>query len=118
MICLFESSTCFKQLCAHPQEDNFIHTTPGIITLKTSEWSKITKITRIHRSCIAATMYSSSLSTFGGMKVAIFLDTASSRSGNSSPATLRVNTWMFLISYSCLRNPEKSLIPSGQRFFQ
>jgi hypothetical protein len=26
--------------------------TSGIITLKISEWSKITKITRIHRGCI------------------------------------------------------------------
>jgi len=33
MICLFESSTCFEQLCAHPQEDNCINTTSGIITL-------------------------------------------------------------------------------------
>jgi hypothetical protein len=35
---------------------------------------------------------SGSLSTFGCIRVASFLDTASSRSGNSSPATLRVNT--------------------------
>ena len=41
MICLFESSTCFEQLCAHPQKDNCINTTSGIITLKTIEWSKI-----------------------------------------------------------------------------
>jgi hypothetical protein len=33
IICLFESSTCFEQLCAHPQEDNGINTTSGIITL-------------------------------------------------------------------------------------
>jgi hypothetical protein len=33
IICLFESSTCFEQLCAHPQEDNCINTTSGIITL-------------------------------------------------------------------------------------
>ena len=26
MIYLFESSTCFEQLCAHPQEDNCINT--------------------------------------------------------------------------------------------
>jgi len=50
MICLVESSTCFAQLCAHPQEDNFINTTSGIITLKTIEWSKISKIARIHRN--------------------------------------------------------------------
>jgi len=30
-----------------------MNTTCGIITLKTSEWSKITKITRIHRGCVA-----------------------------------------------------------------
>ena len=33
IICLFGSSTCFEQLCAHPQEDNCINTTSGIITL-------------------------------------------------------------------------------------
>ena len=33
IICLFESSTCFEQLCAHHQEDNCINTTSGIITL-------------------------------------------------------------------------------------
>jgi len=33
MVCLFESSTCFEQLCAHPQEDSCINTTSGIITL-------------------------------------------------------------------------------------
>jgi len=33
MICLFESSTYFEQLCAHPQEDNCINTTSGIITV-------------------------------------------------------------------------------------
>jgi len=32
MICLFESSTCFEQLCAYPQEDNCINTTSAIIT--------------------------------------------------------------------------------------
>jgi hypothetical protein len=44
IICLFESSTYFEKLCAHPQEDNCMNTTSGIITLKISEWSKITKI--------------------------------------------------------------------------
>jgi len=29
-----------------------MNTTFGIITLKISEWSEITKITRIHRGCI------------------------------------------------------------------
>jgi hypothetical protein len=32
-VCLFESSTCFEPLCAHPQEDNCINTTSGIITV-------------------------------------------------------------------------------------
>ena len=52
MICLFEFSTCFEQLCAYPQEDNCINKTSGIITLKTNEWYTVTKITRIYRSCI------------------------------------------------------------------
>jgi hypothetical protein len=52
MICLFESSTCFEQLRVHSQEDNRMKTNSGIITLKISGWSKITKITRIHRGCI------------------------------------------------------------------
>jgi hypothetical protein len=30
---VFESSTCFEQLYAHLQEDNYINTTSGIITL-------------------------------------------------------------------------------------
>jgi len=64
MLCLFESSTCFEQLCAHPQEDNCMDATSGIITLKITEWSKITKITRIHRGCIASTMYSCYFSNF------------------------------------------------------
>ena len=55
---------CFEQLCAHPQEDNCMNTTSGIITLKISEWSKITKITRTHRGCNAATMYCSYFSNF------------------------------------------------------
>ena len=33
IICLFESSICFEKPCAHPQEDNCINTTSGIITL-------------------------------------------------------------------------------------
>jgi hypothetical protein len=33
IIRLFEFSTCFEQLCAHPQEDNCINTTFGINTL-------------------------------------------------------------------------------------
>jgi len=58
MIRVLESSTCFEQPRAHPQEDNCINTTSGIITLKISEWPRITKITRIHCGC-AATTYSS-----------------------------------------------------------
>jgi len=41
-----------------------MNTTSGIITLKVREWSKITKIARIHRGCVAATMYSSYFSNF------------------------------------------------------
>jgi hypothetical protein len=33
IICLFESSTCFEQLCSHLHEDNCINTSSGIITL-------------------------------------------------------------------------------------
>jgi len=33
MILLFESSTCFEQVCAHPQEDNCMNTTTGIVNL-------------------------------------------------------------------------------------
>jgi len=33
IICSFESSTCFEQLCAHPEEGNCINTTSGIITM-------------------------------------------------------------------------------------
>jgi len=61
MLYLFESSTCFEQLCAHPQEDNCINTTSGIITLKTSEWFEIT---RIRRGCNASTTYSCYFSKF------------------------------------------------------
>jgi hypothetical protein len=41
---LFQSSTCFDQTRAHHQEVNCINPAPGIVTLKTNEWSKITKI--------------------------------------------------------------------------
>jgi len=64
MIRLFESPTRFEQLCAHPQEDSCMNTASGIITLKISEWSKITTVTRIHCGCIAATLYSSYCSNF------------------------------------------------------
>ena len=43
MMCLFKSSTCFEQLCAHPQEENCINTTSGTITLKTNKWLKLLK---------------------------------------------------------------------------
>jgi hypothetical protein len=33
IICLFDSSTCFEQLCAHLQEDSCVNTTSGIITV-------------------------------------------------------------------------------------
>jgi len=33
IIYLFESSTCFEQPCAHPQEDNCMNITSSIITL-------------------------------------------------------------------------------------
>jgi len=33
MLCLFRSSTCFEQSRAHPQEDNCVNRTSGIITL-------------------------------------------------------------------------------------
>ena len=49
---LFESFTCFEPLCSHPPEGNCINTTSGIITLKASEWSKITKITKVHPNFI------------------------------------------------------------------
>jgi hypothetical protein len=52
MTCLFESSTCFEQLCGHPQEENCVNITSGIINPNTIEWSKITAITRIHPGCI------------------------------------------------------------------
>ena len=44
LTCLFESSTRFEQLCAHPQEDNCINTTSGIITLKISDHSRIFRV--------------------------------------------------------------------------
>ena len=50
IIRLFQSSICFEQTRAHHQEVNCINTASGIVTLKTSEWSKITKI---QFSCIA-----------------------------------------------------------------
>jgi len=33
IIYLFKSSTCFEDLCAHPQGDNYMNTTSGIITV-------------------------------------------------------------------------------------
>jgi len=64
IICLFESSTFFEQHYAHLQEDNYINTTSGIITLKTIEWSKITKISRTHPNLIEVMMCSNYFSNF------------------------------------------------------
>jgi len=52
IICFFESSTCFEQLCALLQEDNCINTTSGIITL--CQWSSGRPLTHSDyiRSCI------------------------------------------------------------------
>ena len=44
IIRLSQSSTCFEQRCAHHQEVKCINTASGIVTLETSEWSKITRI--------------------------------------------------------------------------
>jgi len=44
IIRLFQSSTWFEQTRAHHQEVSCINTASGIVTLKTSGWSKITKI--------------------------------------------------------------------------
>jgi len=44
LICLFESSKCFEQLCAHPQEDSCINT---IVLLRMS-----TELLENTRSCI------------------------------------------------------------------
>jgi hypothetical protein len=52
IVYLFESSKCFEQLCAHPQEDSCINTTSGVIFLKICDCTKITKVTRIHRGYI------------------------------------------------------------------
>jgi hypothetical protein len=43
LIHLLHSSTCFEHYCAHLQEDNCINTASGIVTLETSEWSKLVK---------------------------------------------------------------------------
>ena len=43
LIHLLYSSTCFEHYYAHLQEDNCISTAPGIVTLETSEWSKLLK---------------------------------------------------------------------------
>jgi len=48
-----QSFTCFEQTRAHHQEVSCINTASGIVTLKTSEWSKITKI---QFSCIVYNM--------------------------------------------------------------
>ena len=43
-ISLFQSSTCFEQTRAHHQEVNCVNTASVIVTLETSEWSKITRL--------------------------------------------------------------------------
>jgi len=43
LIHLLHSSTCFEHYCAHLQEDNYINTASGIVTLETSEWSYLLK---------------------------------------------------------------------------
>jgi len=54
MVCLFESSTCFEQLCAHPEEDNRINTTSGIITLSGRPVYRTATSTERRRSVVAA----------------------------------------------------------------
>jgi hypothetical protein len=44
IICLSESSTCFQQLCAHPQEDKCINTTSRIITLNAIDHSTVFRV--------------------------------------------------------------------------
>jgi hypothetical protein len=43
IVCLFESSTCFKQLSAHPQEDSCINTSSVIITRRPPTQSDYTR---------------------------------------------------------------------------
>ena len=43
LIYLLHSSICFGHYCVHLQEDNYINTASGIVTLETSEWSKLLK---------------------------------------------------------------------------
>ena len=38
LIHLLHTSTCFEHYCAHLQEDSFISTASGIVTLETSGW--------------------------------------------------------------------------------
>jgi len=41
LIHLLHSSTCYEHYYAHLQEDNCVSTASGIVTLETSEWSKL-----------------------------------------------------------------------------
>jgi hypothetical protein len=41
-IYLFESSTCFEQLCAYPQEDSCMNTISGIITSSQPAYRPVT----------------------------------------------------------------------------
>jgi len=43
LIHLLYASTYFEHYCAHPEEVNCISTASGIVTLETSEWSKLLK---------------------------------------------------------------------------
>jgi hypothetical protein len=66
-----------------------MNTTSGIITLKINEWSKITKITRIHCGCIAATVYSSYFSNFRPL---IYFQSDYTRSCINTIVLLRMST--------------------------
>jgi len=69
-----------------------MNTTSGIITLKISESSKITKITGIHRGCNAATMYSSYLSNFRRLT---YFQSDYTRSCIHTVVLLRMSTKLF-----------------------
>jgi len=54
MMRLFESSTCFEQLCPRYQENNCINTTSGLIT--PCEWPSGMQFNNYIRSCINTTV--------------------------------------------------------------
>jgi len=41
LILFLRSCTCFEHYGAHLQEDNCINTASGVVTVETSEWSKL-----------------------------------------------------------------------------